>query len=253
MKEGKSSNIIKVCLFCGGEYVIERWQYNRRKFCSSKCYIANRRGRMNQALSEGSKRFFLNPENRKLVSNRAKQLWQNGAYKRKAYWAITEDEARKLFDEFKKAGISIAQFARESHHKRHWITTVFNRFFPDEYDLYTEGKCMSVMKLYCLGRRFEYRIRNFLRERGYFVLRSPRSQGPVDLVALKMGQILLIQCKTGGAMSNCQKEELINLAKSNGAIPLLAYKRKHGQELYLQDLDTKHIFLTNIIGTKEGT
>ena len=45
------------------------------------------------------------------------------------------------------------------------------------------------------GRRLEYIVRNKLRERGFVVVRSAGSKGPLDLVAWKGNDIRFIQCK----------------------------------------------------------
>jgi Holliday junction resolvase len=48
---------------------------------------------------------------------------------------------------------------------------------------------------YVKGRRFENYVREKLERKGYLVVRSAGSKGIFDLVALKKGEILLIQCK----------------------------------------------------------
>jgi Holliday junction resolvase len=48
---------------------------------------------------------------------------------------------------------------------------------------------------YVKGRRFENYVRKKLEKAGYIVARSAGSKGPFDLVALRKGEILLIQCK----------------------------------------------------------
>ncbi|MEM4275125.1 MAG: restriction endonuclease [Candidatus Nitrosocaldaceae archaeon] len=51
-------------------------------------------------------------------------------------------------------------------------------------------------KAYLKGRTFEYKIKRYLEGKGYYVLRSAGSKGPLDLIAIKGKEILLIQCKT---------------------------------------------------------
>lgn len=55
---------------------------------------------------------------------------------------------------------------------------------------------------YVNGRSFEYRVRDLFEAKGYFVMRSAGSRTPVDLVALKDGEILLIQCKRHGVIGS---------------------------------------------------
>ena len=92
--------------------------------------------------------------------------------------------------------------------------------FPNEYYGYLEVKG-SRNTPYRRGRWFEWRVRDYFKDKGYYVLRSPQSRGPADLVAIEKGEVLLIQCKIWGYMSLRQKEELVRLANSIGAIPLL--------------------------------
>jgi len=49
---------------------------------------------------------------------------------------------------------------------------------------------------YARGRRFEWRVRDVLRGEGWLVLRTAGSRGPVDLIALRPGEVRFIQCKT---------------------------------------------------------
>jgi len=48
---------------------------------------------------------------------------------------------------------------------------------------------------YVKGRRFEHYIKDKLEAKGWIVTRSAGSKGPFDLLAVKNGKILLIQCK----------------------------------------------------------
>jgi Holliday junction resolvase len=49
---------------------------------------------------------------------------------------------------------------------------------------------------YRKGRRLEYVVRDMFRRRGWFVVRAAASK-PVDLVCLKGGDIVLVECKYG--------------------------------------------------------
>jgi len=50
---------------------------------------------------------------------------------------------------------------------------------------------------YRRGRGLEYVVRDMFRRRGWFVIRAAASK-PVDLVCLKGGKIVLVECKYGG-------------------------------------------------------
>ena len=88
---------------------------------------------------------------------------------------------------------------------------------------------------YRKGRRFEWEVRKLLEERGYVVIRAARSK-PVDLVAMKEGEILLIECKYDSYLSKERKEELIRIAEKAGATPILAAKRRYNREVDLLNL-----------------
>lgn len=67
---------------------------------------------------------------------------------------------------------------------------------------------------YKIGQRFEYRVRDFLKRLGYQVLRSPRSSGPYDLMAVGAGNVLLVQCKVDGVIGPSEWNELYDVAES---------------------------------------
>jgi len=149
---------------------------------------------------------------------------------------ITEREARKLFEQYKESKLPIEDFARKVGIYAKGLRKVFQNFMPDEYELVIESK-KAKCKPYKKGRQFEYRVKNYLQSKGYFVLRSPRSAGLVDLVAIKQGEVLCIQCKTRKRnFREPERKKLIELAESIGAIPVLAYRDKPRYKLYLERL-----------------
>lgn len=76
---------------------------------------------------------------------------------------------------------------------------------------------------YQRGRTFEWKVRDALQEDGYDVLRSAGSKTKIDLVAIKPGQILFIQCKrTNGQIPPAEREKLVLLAKYVNALALVA-------------------------------
>ena len=77
-------------------------------------------------------------------------------------------------------------------------------------------------KNYQNGRALEYRVKKWLEADNWFVVRSSGSHGIADLVSIKKGKVCLIQCKTNGHISVEERRELIKVAKSIGAIPMLA-------------------------------
>jgi hypothetical protein len=48
------------------------------------------------------------------------------------------------------------------------------------------------------GASFERKVADLLESDGYLVIRAAGSHGAADLVALKLGQVLFVQCKLNG-------------------------------------------------------
>lgn len=71
------------------------------------------------------------------------------------------------------------------------------------------------------GYRFEHRCQKYLRDNGYFVMRSPASKSPIDLVAIKPGQVLFVQCKTNGRLDPDGWNALMDAAEPAGAQPVM--------------------------------
>lgn len=78
---------------------------------------------------------------------------------------------------------------------------------------------------YEIGRRFEYRVQNFLRGIGYYVNRSYASKGLYDLIAIPSKMIseykypqkpLLIQCKSNGYIHPTELENLKKTTNGKG-------------------------------------
>lgn len=93
------------------------------------------------------------------------------------------------------------------------------------------------MTNYAAGTRFEHRVRDHLTANGYQVVRSAGSKTKIDLIALKPGQVLLIQCKRNGALPPAEWNALVTLAAVlPGLIPVLAYAGPLGRGLHLTEL-----------------
>lgn len=90
------------------------------------------------------------------------------------------------------------------------------------------------MTQYSRGYAFEQTIAGQLRQDGYFCIRAGGSHGVADVVALKPGQVLLIQAKIDGEISTADWNELYATAERLGAVALLAWRPKRGQVSYWQ-------------------
>lgn len=85
------------------------------------------------------------------------------------------------------------------------------------------------MTAYQAGRAFEHKCRDHLRGEGYEVLRSAGSKTKIDLVALKPGQQLLVQCKRDGVIAPAEWDRLLEIASWVAAIPVLAVNGPRGR------------------------
>ena len=81
---------------------------------------------------------------------------------------------------------------------------------------------------YRKGRRLEYEVRDLFASRGWLVVRAAASK-PVDLVCIRQGQVVLVECKYNDRPSSQELEKLGEVARSTGARVLLALKPKYGK------------------------
>lgn len=87
------------------------------------------------------------------------------------------------------------------------------------------------MSNYEVGRRLEYRVRDLFRRNGFFVIRAAQSK-PIDLVCLRHGQSVLVECKAGSSfLGERRRRELLDLASQAGATVVLARRRSRKVEL----------------------
>jgi Holliday junction resolvase len=90
------------------------------------------------------------------------------------------------------------------------------------------------MSAYRNGYEFERTVAGDLSDDGYLVIRSGGSHGAADLVALKAGQVILVQCKSNGTISPADWNELLSTAVRVGAVALLALRPSRGVIEYRQ-------------------
>lgn len=81
---------------------------------------------------------------------------------------------------------------------------------------------MSPNPEYNRGARFERRVRDYLAKKGWVVIRSAGSRSPVDLVAARGGEVLVIQCKRDGSSSLAERCQLYTVAGEFEARPIIA-------------------------------
>lgn len=154
---------------------------------------------------------------------------------------MSEESARVIFERFKRSSLNLGHYCKSKEYDDLGFSRCMQRHFPDEWEHVIESK-QTKQTLYRFGRQFEYQVRDYLKSLGYFVLRSPASKTPIDLVAIKFGIVAFIQCKRSGQLNPKSWNELYDLAASVGAIAILASKTKRKGALYQQ-----------LIGRKDGS
>lgn len=86
------------------------------------------------------------------------------------------------------------------------------------------------MKTYAKGARFERELLQFLSYKGFSCIRGASSGGyfsPVDIVAIKKGLVLGIECKSWSKKPRLEKKKLLKLkewCQRAGALGVLAWK-----------------------------
>lgn len=91
----------------------------------------------------------------------------------------------------------------------------------------------TLRELYDMGMSFERAVRKDLEAKNYFVMRSAGSRGPVDVMGMKDGQVLLIQCKVAGKLKLREYIRLLKVAKMTlGTIALATRDKKNRKILY---------------------
>lgn len=84
---------------------------------------------------------------------------------------------------------------------------------------------------YRRGANFERKVKKWYEDKGDFVVRSAGSHSPVDLVVLRYGQTVLVQCKIDGKLPEEEEMALRKVATDHNCIAHLAYKGKAGIEI----------------------
>ena len=265
----------KVCLNCGTVFQVSESETKRRerKFCSQNCYVAYKNKTHGWIWGIGRK---LRPEGwRNKLSETKKQLYSSGkltnpmlgkkrpdlADRNRARKGLphpteprryTEDFVLELYEKYKTYKGGLRGFAKINGCYPSPLREAFHKYVPSsELDLTMERK-KDQNKHYACGRNFEWRVRDYYKRLGYWVLRSPRSGGPVDLVAIKKGETLLIQCKTHGYLPQKERQELANLAESIGANALLVWRGLPPRyDLQIEVLTKKETQILEWLGTKK--
>ena len=96
------------------------------------------------------------------------------------------------------------------------------------------------MNHYRTGRDFEHKVRAHLIDNGYDVVRAAGSKTKADLIAIKPGQVLIIQCKATALPSPHERAEILRIAACipGAGLAIIARKGPRGTPVKLERLLT---------------
>lgn len=146
-----------------------------------------------------------------------------------AVWKyIPREVAEPIWDDFKRSRLGMQAYCKKHHYGQYEFSLAMQRHFLDEYETVVESKISKRTK-YRVGRDFEYQTRDDLKRRGYLVVRTPASRSPTDLIAIKTGELIFVQCKLHGVMPPSEWNEFMDFAESVSATPVMANRRECGR------------------------
>ena len=84
---------------------------------------------------------------------------------------------------------------------------------------------------YRRGADLERAAKHYLEDNGYYVIKSAGSKGIADLVGIKPGEILYVQCKGAakGYLTPAERVSFRQAALASGAVALVGYWYKEGR------------------------
>ena len=132
-------------------------------------------------------------------------------------------QVAEWFRAWKRSRRPLGQFSPPGAPGARTLARLFNEYHPDEYKAYIATRRKRAPKV---GTNFEVRCKNILEENGWFAIRSPKSRGPADIVAIKRERFpWFIQCKTDPKrLTPGERRAVLDLAFTFGGVPVLAYK-----------------------------
>ncbi len=223
---------IKHCQRCGKEFQVNPRQVRRGggKFCSKSCTFLSHQTRITKKCLVCQKEIVIsNPKRFETANFCSAKCW--GQYR----WLENKVNMGKLLEELKKSDLPIVEFANRHNSSYQRMKNALARNFPNEYKEIMNRRKTIHKPRYTSGKKFEHVVWTYFKNQGYYVMMSAHSEGPFDIVALKKGEILLVQCKEwrGYLRNNLIKEELIRIADDVGGQPIIAHKSQEGITLKL--------------------
>jgi Holliday junction resolvase len=91
---------------------------------------------------------------------------------------------------------------------------------------------------YARGAAFERKVAADLQTNGYVVVRAAGSHGKADVIGLKPGEVVLVQCKLGGprVVRPPEWNDLFDMSILAGAIAVIASRPRRGHIEYARVL-----------------
>jgi Holliday junction resolvase len=146
-----------------------------------------------------------------------------------AVWAhLSEDAANVIWQDFKDRRSTMVAYCRKKGYDPLGFSKCMKRHFGGEWEHVIESKQPRTTR-YVRGRSFEYTVRDGLTKAGFFVMRSPGSKSPIDLTAVRSGEVWFVQCKINGSLPPGEWNALFDLAGSVGAVPVMARRAASGR------------------------
>lgn len=165
------------------------------------------------------------------LSRKAKELGLTSLAHKKApkstFRKLSDDAIKLVWDDYRASSFKMSEYCRRHGFDPEAFANTMRSLFTD-YDEVMEMKKTKCTK-YASGRSFEYRVKNFLQLKGYFVMRAPQSKGPVDLIAYNKGRCLFVQCKIGDWHEVDPWNQFYQLCIKHGADPIFATKKEGGK------------------------
>ena len=80
------------------------------------------------------------------------------------------------------------------------------------------------MTNYQVGARFEYRVRDDFRNKGWWAMRLPRSAGGFDIIAIRQGEVVATECQVRKYFAPKKVRDFTLLVEELGIQGRLAWK-----------------------------
>lgn len=94
---------------------------------------------------------------------------------------------------------------------------------------------------YTQGRKVEYDVIEYLKKNGYDCVRGASSKGLADVVGIKHGQVLIVNCKRTTPPGPAERADLIRLARllPGVGVPLVALHPRREQLQFRRLIDAR--------------